>query len=250
MVVTASPASAMCDVFSSAICSWTSSSRSTGSATCTGRSYSRVETRLSGTPWPSSCRIETGTAERTTARSASSPRESSSSRYPPLTAASTTSLMVPPNAARIVRTSRGSRTNEPRRGGGRSCPRSTAAAWRRGRRRSGRALGRSRARRRSAPTGSVSAERAPRAVATDIRGQATPGVEHLREASRLRPGRPRLRGRQGRVGLRVEEHAQQLDAGDAVDHAVVDLEHERPAPALEALDQPRLPERSRAIERQ
>ena len=62
-------------------------------------------------------------------------------------------------------------------------------------------------------------------------------------------GLPWLGHRHRGVGLEIEHHAKQLDAGDAVDHAVVDLEHERPMAALETLDEPRFPQRAVAVER-
>ena len=43
-------------------------------------------------------------------------------------------------------------------------------------------------------------------------------------------------------GFGVEQHGHQLDAGDAVHHAVMDLEDQGPLAALEPLHQPRLPQ--------
>ena len=65
--------------------------------------------------------------------------------------------------------------------------------------------------------------------------------------------RPRDPGRVGagdrrRIGLRVEQHGDDVDARDAVDERVVGLGQHRPAAALEPLDQPRLPQRLGAVE--
>ena len=105
MRVTVSPASAMWEPFSSAISSWTARNRSTGSSMWTGNRYSRVDTRLSGTPRPSVPLTETGTNDRTTASSGSSERDRNRSRNPALIAERTTSLTVPPYSARIAATS-------------------------------------------------------------------------------------------------------------------------------------------------
>ncbi len=83
----------------------------------------------------------------------------------------------------------------------------------------------------------------------DIGGEAAPGVEDLCHGGGFRFGLPWL-GRHNRgVGVEIEHHAKQLDAGDAVDHAVMDLEHERPLAALEALHEPRFPQRAVTVER-
>ena len=73
--------------------------------------------------------------------------------------------------------------------------------------------------------------------------------EELR-AGRLGVGDPLLeRGRRRfRRLLEVEEDGGDVDAGDAVDHAVVGLADDREAAVLEALDQPQLPQRLRAVE--
>ena len=72
------------------------------------------------------------------------------------------------------------------------------------------------------------------------------------ELQRARFGRrgPRLALVRGdlRDRRRVEEHGHQVDAGDAVDERVVGLRDQREAPALEALHEPRLPQRLGAIE--
>ena len=74
MVVTASPASAMCDALSSAICRRTCSSRSTGSARCDGQLVEEGGDPVVGDARPSSWRVETGTSERRPRLSGSSPR--------------------------------------------------------------------------------------------------------------------------------------------------------------------------------
>jgi hypothetical protein len=51
-----------------------------------------------------------------------------------------------------------------------------------------------------------------------------------------------------RVRVDVEDQLHEVGAGDAVDHAVVDLGDERPAAALEALDEPYLPQRFGHVE--
>ena len=50
-------------------------------------------------------------------------------------------------------------------------------------------------------------------------------------------------------GSGVEQHGGEVDAGDAVDERVVRLGDEREAVALEALDEPHLPQRLGAVER-
>ena len=70
------------------------------------------------------------------------------------------------------------------------------------------------------------------------------------EIGRLGPGRPFRRPQRGRgrVGLEVEEDGGYVNPGDAVDERVVALADDREAVALEALDEPQLPERLRAVE--
>ena len=50
------------------------------------------------------------------------------------------------------------------------------------------------------------------------------------------------------LGRQVEEHGREVDAGDAVDHRVVRLGDQREPPVLEALDEPQLPQRLRAVQ--
>ncbi len=56
------------------------------------------------------------------------------------------------------------------------------------------------------------------------------------------------RGGGGRIRLEVEQDGGYVNPGDAVDQRVVALADDREAVALEALDQPQLPERLRAVE--
>ena len=71
--------------------------------------------------------------------------------------------------------------------------------------------------------------------------------QHLRLA-RLRAGDPGLGGveRLG-VGSGIEQHRRDVDPGDAVDQAVMGLGDDRKAVVLDAVDQPDLPQRLRAI---
>ena len=70
------------------------------------------------------------------------------------------------------------------------------------------------------------------------------------ERGRLRLRAPRLAlvRQLRRVRLGVEQHRGEVDAGDAVDERVVGLGDQREAVALEALDEPRLPQRLGAVE--
>ena len=69
------------------------------------------------------------------------------------------------------------------------------------------------------------------------------GAGDQREAGRVALRRPVLRLVVRRVGRQVEHQLHEVGAGDAVDHAVVDLGDERPAVVGQALDQPQLPQR-------
>ena len=82
-----------------------------------------------------------------------------------------------------------------------------------------------------------------------VRQEPSPRVEHLHRPHRLAARRPRPRLADRRAGRQVHQHAEQFDAGDPVDHAVVDLEDDRPLPILEAFDEPCLPKWALAIER-
>ena len=77
-----------------------------------------------------------------------------------------------------------------------------------------------------------------------------PGFGQQLDVGRLGAGEPgrRLLGRAGRLGVEVEEDGRDVDAGDAVDEGVVALADDREAVAGQALDQPQLPERLRAVE--
>ena len=67
---------------------------------------------------------------------------------------------------------------------------------------------------------------------------------------RVRAAAPSRRSTRRRLGhrLEVEEDGADVDAGDAVDHRVVGLGQDREAVALQALRQPQLPERLRAVQ--
>ena len=81
-------------------------------------------------------------------------------------------------------------------------------------------------------------------------GALAQSVAEQLEVGRLGPRRPlrRQRRRVGRLLLDVEEDGGDVDAGDAVDQRVVALADDREAVAVEALDQPQLPERLAAVE--
>ena len=80
-------------------------------------------------------------------------------------------------------------------------------------------------------------------------GAAHPLVAHQLDRRRRRSRHEARRlGRLGHVGREIHQHLHQVDARDAVDHAVMDLRDQREAVLLDALDDPDLPERSRAVE--
>ncbi len=86
---------------------------------------------------------------------------------------------------------------------------------------------------------------------SDLPGR-TEHARHLADAegdaARNRPGIP-ARGRLGLLhGLGGQQGGDELGAGDAVHHAVVDLRDDGEAVALEALDDPELPQRLLAVE--
>jgi hypothetical protein len=78
-------------------------------------------------------------------------------------------------------------------------------------------------------------------------GVGEPGGQHL-AGRRFGFGGPWLRVGVLGVRLDVEDQLHEIRPGDAVDHAVVDLRDERPAVALEALDEPDLPQRLRHVQ--
>ena len=86
------------------------------------------------------------------------------------------------------------------------------------------------------------AQRGPAARSTSASAQQ-------RGLRRLGPRHPGL-GRRllGRVGVEVEQHRRDVDAGDAVDQAVVRLGDQREAVVTDAVDQPQLPQRLGAVE--
>ena len=94
------------------------------------------------------------------------------------------------------------------------------------------------------------ARRRPQAARALVRACRPVGQRRADDAwgARLRRRLPRrdLGGR--RPALVVEDHAQQVRARDTVDHAVVQLVDQRPAAVAEALRDPHLPQRLRAVE--
>ena len=85
-------------------------------------------------------------------------------------------------------------------------------------------------------------ERQPHEPLHAARGQLQ-RARLVRRPPRLALVRGDLRDRR-----RVEEHGHQVDAADPVDQRVVGLGDQREAPALEALDEPRLPQRLGAVQ--
>ena len=173
-------------------------------------------------------------------------------RSAPATTASTTSLTVPPKAfLTVLKSSRlAGRPRTKRRCG----PIGTfsgvsGAGFRPAQTISPTPSAASRAR-ASARSGWASASIAPSASATPVRtaprspaasSWAVPGSGcgcH---------GRPGV-GDRRRVGREVEQDRREVDARDAVDQRVVGLGDQREAVVLEALDQPHLPQRLRAVE--
>ena len=67
-------------------------------------------------------------------------------------------------------------------------------------------------------------------------------------ARRLGLGHPRLAAVARPVGREVEQHAGEVDARDAVDQRVVGLREQGEAAVVQALDEPQLPQRLRAIQ--
>jgi hypothetical protein len=63
-----------------------------------------------------------------------------------------------------------------------------------------------------------------------------------------RRGRVARRGARGRFGGRVEQQVRHVDRADAVDHAVMGLARQRPAPVLQPFEQHHLPQRLAALE--
>ena len=199
--------------------------------------------------WPS-CRPsadDTGTSERITTPSTGSPRDSSRSRNAPVIAASTTSLTVPPRPARIFQISRGSSGQPPIADGGRWSPRWTVPA---------------RAHVTSEASGPPSESRN---VATARRGSPKRGasgpqllgwhqgeldqcIEREHVVAGLGSAEPTCPAAARAPGLGVEQQDHQVRAGDAIDHAVVDLRDQGPPTVGEALDHPRLPQRTAAVE--
>ena len=165
--------------------------------------------------------------------------------------ASTTSLTVPPSALRIAFISARSARAAAHRRCGPMAPSIDRAGV-------GCRLAAERPRRRRA----MLAERGRRLARAahqraGRRGPARPGcaaarrtrIDGERGVARLRCRRPRRRRGGGcGVAVGVEQLHHQVGAGDAVDHAVVDLGDQRPPAAGEALDHPHLPQRAMPVE--
>ena len=126
-----------------------------------------------------------------------------------------------------------------------SCGSSRVASWsaekaasRRRRIASDAARGRESARHAEATPRARVASWSPSARAKRSRASgSSPSVTHAERSARRR------------LRFRVEQHLEQLRAGHAVDHAVMDLLEQRRAPVGEALDDVHLPERALAVER-
>src|SRR5450756_1064556 len=74
------------------------------------------------------------------------------------------------------------------------------------------------------------------------------GVEQQLGVARLVLGQPDRPRRYGALGAVVEQHGQEVGCRDAVDHAVVQLGHDRPVVVLQTLDEPHLPQRPGAVQ--
>ena len=160
--------------------------------------------------------------------------------------ASTTSLTVPPSAARICLTSASDDRAQLQRRCGPIGPLRSAVGLRSIDTITD-ALRRTLP--RLMPPGSGERASAGSPVSVDWGEQvADRGVRQQLQVARLPPRRPLLD--LGLLHLRgvVQEHRQQVGARHPVDHAVVDLRDQRPAPALEPLHDPHLPERLAAVE--
>ena len=180
----------------------------------------------------------------------SSPWRSRCVRSAPATTASTTSLTVPPSAALIaLKSARSPSTHAKRRcgpirtlSGERGAPSSPARA--------------------SAPRPRTAAAPEPRRAADArprrrSRGPARPGCRRARPRRRSSSIAPDGSGRGthgsaggagGGSGSRSNSTVGDVDAGDAVDEAVVRLGDDREAVLADALDEPELPQRLRAVE--
>jgi hypothetical protein len=95
----------------------------------------------------------------------------------------------------------------------------------------------------------VGREPAQRAHRAEWRSEAFAGlVARVLERRRSAPREPERRRLALLRGLGCHQHADEIDAGDAVDHAMMRLAHQRDAVPLEALHQPQLPERLVEVE--
>jgi len=200
-------------------------------------------------------RMLTGICPRSPAAGSASPRRSRRLRRPPAHAARATSLTVPPRLDLIaLKSSSVKRSARKRRvapigtlrldlGAGTSSSRTSTPAI---------------ARALEAISSSCSGCRA-RSAAARTPCQSSPGGTTTAGAARSRPVgvcgvERRARAHIGVTSLspsirrRVEEQLSDVDPSDAIDQAVVDLAHHRPAVIGQALEQGHLPQRPRPVQ--
>ena len=205
-------------------------------------------------PRSSSVRRLTGTSARSSrpwVRDRRAP--CSQRRSAPAATASTTSLIVPPNAS--FTTLKSSGWSAPSGSGGAGRSRLLSGTF-------GAGFISSQA---TSPIPSATSTRLRRASRAGAGRRCSDAPADAQRQLRDVPRRPRAsscaslgsgcgsHGRTGGVrptghGVRVEQHRREVDAGDAVDERVVRLADQREAVALEALHEPHLPERLRAVE--
>ena len=179
------------------------------------------------------------------------PRDCSHSRSAPLTTVRTTSLTVPPNAFLTVLKSLEARTTAKRRCG----PISTlsgvsGAGFSPAHTISPRPSTASRARSTAVPGRSAAFSARPATPKPAcIRPLTPPAISSADDGSGLAAQASPSPGSIGLgTGSRSKSTVREVDAGDAVDQRMVGLGDQREAVALEALDQPHLPQRLRAVE--
>ncbi len=198
-----------------------------------------------------SARTDTGTSARISTPAVCLPREIRNERKAPATTARTTSLTVPP---KVFLTSLKSSSwlvipTKRRCGPIGTLSGVSGAGFRPAHTISPMPSAASRAR-TSARSGWASASIAPSASVTPgaHRPQQAGGNQMRGPRFRVRlPWTPRVGGLR-RIGRQVEQDGRQIHAGDAVDQRVVGLRDQREAVVLQALDQPHLPQRLRAVE--
>ena len=208
-------------------------------ASATGRSTNSDVIRLPRPGARRRARMLTGTIARSPAAGGSRRARRSSSRSPPVHDASTTSLTVPPRARLTALTSSSgtSQTAKP----AVLAERGVDARMRRGD--------------ELVAHEQLDEAARPRARVGRAARMARQADARLGRRQRGRRRAPQLGARAcwtgcGGSGARrrrrraVEQHRADVDRADAVDHAVVGLGHERPAPAGEALEQDDAPQRA------